>query len=145
MAGNFLQLALEISLGNVRFGRSLAQRVLDTLSMYPFGIRECPSGASLAMYPLVGIDGASLAMYPLGGSEGASLAMYPLVGSDGASLAKYLLHSYVRFWAVGSWASWACQGWFWGFLVSTLASLASWAGLCLHGSSWAGSWAHGPS
>ena len=61
---------------------------MAALSIYPFGVKDNPSGASLAMYPLVGFDVASLVMYPLVGSDGASLAMYPLI-------------SYVPFWFLG--------------------------------------------
>ena len=35
------------------FGRSLAQSILATLLLYPFGVKEAQKGGSLAMCPLV--------------------------------------------------------------------------------------------
>ena len=45
---------LKFALKTAIFGRSLAQLVLATLLLYPFGVKEAQKGVSLLIYPLVG-------------------------------------------------------------------------------------------
>ena len=47
----FLHFPFEISIKNVRFGRSLAQLILGALSLYPFGVKEEPERGFLSDAP----------------------------------------------------------------------------------------------
>ena len=77
---------LFFKLGNASLGRARVQPILavtggpplsGVLSLYPFGIKEGPYGASLAMYPSVGF--ASQAKRYVN-KERRSLAMHLFVG-----------------------------------------------------------------
>ena len=47
----FLHFPFEISIKNVRFGRSLAQLILGALSLYPFEVKEGPERRFLSDVP----------------------------------------------------------------------------------------------
>ena len=47
----FLHFPFEISIKNVRFGRSLAQLILGALSLYPFEFKEGPERRFLSHVP----------------------------------------------------------------------------------------------
>ena len=47
----FLHFPFEISIKNVRFGRSLAQLILSALSLYPFEFKEGPERRFLSDVP----------------------------------------------------------------------------------------------
>ena len=47
----FLHFPFEISIKNVRFGRSLAQLILGALSLYPFEVKEGPERRFLTDVP----------------------------------------------------------------------------------------------
>ena len=47
-----LHFPFAISIKNVRFGRSLAQLILDALSLYPFEVKERPERRFLSDVPL---------------------------------------------------------------------------------------------
>ena len=46
-----LHFSFEISIKNVRFGRSLAQLILGALSLYPFEVKEGPERRFLSDVP----------------------------------------------------------------------------------------------
>ena len=87
----FLHFPFEISIKNVRFGRSLAQLILGALSLYPFEFKEGPERRFLSDVPFGRFRLLQAAVRcpryyrsTLSGlrktKNGASLAMYPLVG-----------------------------------------------------------------
>ena len=51
MADFFLHFPFEISIKNVRFGRSLAQLILGALSLYPSEVKEGPERRFLSDVP----------------------------------------------------------------------------------------------
>ena len=51
VADFFLHFPFEVSIKNVRFGRSLAQLILGALSIYLFSVKEGPERRSLSDVP----------------------------------------------------------------------------------------------
>ena len=102
-AGFFLQFSLKFLFEKALFGRSLAQRILAALSLYPFGVKEDQKRRFLSDVPF---GQFCLAMYP-----SADFA------ASGASWA---------FWVVWGWilACWDLRGWNMTFWVGFGASQA---------------------